>query len=111
MRNGRKEKQSDAPFVAFYDMRAVTSVLPDEMAIVSIAGLQWFILILRLNHHGSHRPSDSPFQTLFQGTETRDYNALFDYVDGRSHVKIEYVFLPFLRRIVWRQAYFYSAEL
>ena len=40
--------QNDAPFVAFYDMRAVTFVLPDEMADVSIAGLQWFILIPRL---------------------------------------------------------------
>ena len=51
--------QNDAPFVAFYDMRAVTFVLPDEMANVSIAGLQWFILINRLNHMGSHRPIDS----------------------------------------------------
>ena len=42
--------QNDAPFVAFYDMHAVTFVLPDEMANVSIAGLQWFILIPRLNH-------------------------------------------------------------
>ena len=39
--------QNDAPCVAFYNMRAVTFVLPDEMAIVSIAGLQWFILIPR----------------------------------------------------------------
>ena len=37
--------QNDAPFVAFYDMRAVTFVLPDTMAGVSIAGLQWFIHI------------------------------------------------------------------
>ena len=37
--------QIDAPFVAFYDMHAVTFVLPDEMADVSIVGLQWFILI------------------------------------------------------------------
>ena len=37
--------QNNAPFVAFYDMPAVTYVLPDEMADVSIAGLQWFILI------------------------------------------------------------------
>ena len=37
--------QNDAPFVAFYDMRAFMCVLPDEMADVSIAGLQWFILI------------------------------------------------------------------
>ena len=46
--------QNDAPFVAFYDMRYVTFGLPDEMA-----GLQWFILIPRLNHTGSHRPIDS----------------------------------------------------
>ena len=38
--------QNDAPFVAFYDMRAVTFVMADEMADVSIGGLQWFILIL-----------------------------------------------------------------
>ena len=44
---------------AFYDMRAVTFVLADEMADVSIAGLQWFILIPRLNHRGSHRSIDS----------------------------------------------------
>ena len=30
--------QNDAPFVAFYNMRAVTFVPPDEMADVSIAG-------------------------------------------------------------------------
>ena len=51
--------QNDAPFVAIYDMRAVTFVLPDEMADVSIAGVQWFILIPRLNHTGSHRSIDS----------------------------------------------------
>ena len=51
--------QNDAPFVAFYDMRAVMFVLPDEMADVSIAGLQWFILIPWLNHSRSHRPIDS----------------------------------------------------
>ena len=51
--------QNDASFVAFYDMCAVTFVLPDEMADVSITGLQWFILIPGLNHKGSHRPSDS----------------------------------------------------
>ena len=50
--------QNNAPFVAFYDMRAVTLVLPDEMANVTIAGLQWFILIPRLNHTGSNRPTD-----------------------------------------------------
>ena len=51
--------QNDAPFVPFYDMRAVTFVLQDEMADLLIAGLQWFILIPRLNHTGSHRPIDS----------------------------------------------------
>ena len=51
--------QNDAPFVAFSDMRAITFVLPDEMANVSIAGLQWFILIPRLHCTGSHRPVDS----------------------------------------------------
>ena len=51
--------QNDAPFVAFHDMRAVTFFLPDEMADVTIAGLQWFILIPRLNHTESHRPIDS----------------------------------------------------
>ena len=45
--------QNDAPFVAFYDMHAVTFVPPEEMADASIAGLQWFILIPRLNHTGS----------------------------------------------------------
>ena len=44
--------QNDAPFVAFYDMRAVMFVLPDEMADVSIAGLQWFILIPPIKPHG-----------------------------------------------------------
>ena len=51
--------KNDAPFVALYDMCAVTFVLPDEMADVSITGLQWFILIPQLNHTGSHRPTDS----------------------------------------------------
>ena len=51
--------QNDAPFIAFYDMRAVMFVLPDEMADVSIVGLQWLILITRLNHTGFHKPVDS----------------------------------------------------
>ena len=55
----KSHTQNDAPFVAFYDMHAVTFALPDEMAYVSIAGLQWFILIPRLNHTGSRRQSDS----------------------------------------------------
>ena len=53
------ETQNDAPFVAFYDMHAVTFVPPDEMADVTIPGLQWSILIPRLNHTGSHRLIDS----------------------------------------------------
>ena len=57
MRNGTK--QNDAHFVTFYDMPAFTFVLPDALADVSIAGLQWFIFILQLNHTGSHRPIDS----------------------------------------------------
>ena len=56
---GWNKTQNYAPFVAFYDMRAVIFVLPDEMADVSIAGLQWFILKPQLNHTGSHRPIDS----------------------------------------------------
>ena len=35
-----KKTKNDAPFVAFYDMRAVTFVLLDEMADVLIVGLQ-----------------------------------------------------------------------
>ena len=54
-----EQTQNDPPFVAIYDMCTVTFVLPDEMANVSIAGLQWFILIPQLNHTGSHRPIDS----------------------------------------------------
>ena len=53
-----KKTQNDAPFVAFYDMRVVTFVLPDKMADVS--GLLWFILISPIKSHGSHRPIDSP---------------------------------------------------
>ena len=51
--------QNDTLFVALYEMRAVTFVLPDEMADDSITGLQLFILIPQLNHTGSHRPIDS----------------------------------------------------
>ena len=43
--------KNDAPFVAFYDMRTVMFVLPDEMADVSIVGLHWFILIPCLTHY------------------------------------------------------------
>ena len=58
---GKNTIQNDGPFVACYNMRAVTFVLADEMADVSIAGLQRFILIRRLNHTGSHRPFQTPF--------------------------------------------------
>ena len=58
MRNGTKHKMM--PLLSpFNDICAVTFVLPDEMADVSIAGLQWFVLTLPLNHTGSHRPIDS----------------------------------------------------
>ena len=40
-------------------MCAVMFVLPDEIADVLIARLQWFILKPRLNHTGSHRQTDS----------------------------------------------------
>ena len=59
MRNGKKHEMMPFFLVAFYNMRAVTFVLPDEIADVSIKRLQWFILIPRLNHTGSHRPVDS----------------------------------------------------
>ena len=59
MINEEWNKTHDAHLVAFYDMHAVMFVLPDEMADVSIAGLQWFILIRQLNHMGSHRLTDS----------------------------------------------------
>ena len=69
------ETQNDAPFVTFYNMRAVTFVLPDKMADVSIAGLQWFILIPQLNHTGSHRPNDSHSKPyLHRGKKYRIWN-------------------------------------
>ena len=54
----KKTTQNDALFVAFYDMHAVTFVLPHGTVDVLITGLQWFILIPRLNHTGSHMPID-----------------------------------------------------
>ena len=57
--SGELKTQNDAPFVAFYNMSAVMFVLQDEMADMSISGPQWLILIPKLNHTGSHRPSDS----------------------------------------------------
>ena len=63
--------QNDAPFVAFYDMRAVMFLPPDEMADVSTAGLQWFILIPRLNHTGSHRLIDSHSKSYLHRIEKK----------------------------------------
>ena len=59
------ETQNDAPFVAFYDMHSVTFTPPDEMADVTIAGLQWFILIPPIKPHGVPQANCFPFQTLF----------------------------------------------
>ena len=71
MRNEQKT-QYDAPFVAFYDMHAVMFVPPDEMADVSIKGLQWFILVPRLNHTGSHRPNESHSITYLHRKKIKD---------------------------------------
>ena len=71
--------QNDAPFVAFYDMRAVMFVLPDEMANVSIVGLQWFILIPRLNHMGSHRLIIPLPYPIYIGKKTKNTNISVDY--------------------------------
>ena len=53
------ETQNDAPFVAFYDMHAVTFVPPDEMADVTIARLQWFILIPPIKPHGVYNGKET----------------------------------------------------
>ena len=53
-----KKHKMIPPFVAFHDMCAVTFVVSDEMADVSIAGLSC-ILITQLNSKDSHRPNDS----------------------------------------------------
>ena len=83
MRNGKK-KQNDAPFVPFYDMHAVTFVLPDEMADMSIAGLQWFILIPQLNHTGSHKPIDSHSKPYLH--REKKNNGGFYSVRGKIHI-------------------------
>ena len=85
-----EKTQNDAPFVAFYDMRAVTFVLQDEMADVSIAGLHWFILIPQLNQTGSYRPVDShckPYlhrekKNIGFGTRTTQPAAILCYEPG-----------------------------
>ena len=65
------ETQNDAPFVAFYDMHAVTFVPPDEMADVTIAGLQWFIRFVVLEmpsnvscQHASGKHTDGSLTLL-----------------------------------------------
>ena len=89
--------QNDAPFVAFYDMCAVTFVLPNEMANVSMAGLQWFILIPRLNHTGSHRPTDSiPY--LHRGKKNIGFgmgNKPFENTEGKGEIACNEQFLFF----------------
>ena len=47
------------PLLSSFTTSAVTFVLPDEMADVSITGLLWFILIPQLNLTGSYRPIHS----------------------------------------------------
>ena len=54
-----KKTHNNAPSVDLHNMRAVTFVLSDEMVDMSITGLQWFIVIPRLNYMGAHRSSDS----------------------------------------------------
>ena len=70
----RNKTQNDGPFVASYNMLAVTFVLPDEMADVSIAGLQWFTSILKpwLNYISSHRPSDFHSKPYLQGEKIQN---------------------------------------
>ena len=56
MRNGKKHKMM--PLLLPFTTCVVTFALLDEMADVSIVGLQWLILIRRLNNKGSKRPRD-----------------------------------------------------
>ena len=65
------ETQNDAPFVAFYDMHAVTFVPPDEMADVTIAGLQWFILIPPTKIKGPLNGCDQ-IKSILEMTKTND---------------------------------------
>ena len=76
MTDGQKKThtQNDASFVASYDMRAVTFVLPDEMADLSIVGLHWFILIPRLNNTWSRRPNDSRSKPYLHREKTKIWN-------------------------------------
>ena len=74
-------------------MRAVTFVLPDEMADVSIAGLQWIIVIPRLNHTRSHRPIEShsiPYlhreKNIGFGIRQTDRNVAPDLYNVHRHI-------------------------
>ena len=74
MRNGTKA-QNDAPFVAFYDMRAITFVMPDEMADVSSRDCSGSFLYPDYTT-GCHRPIDSHSKPVLNneknmGFETR----------------------------------------
>ena len=55
-------KKKNAPFVAFYDMRAVTFVLPDEMVDVSIAG--YLVIFVYLSSLLVAHLSDAPRRRL-----------------------------------------------
>ena len=46
------ETQNDAPFVTFNDMHAVTFILPDEMADVSIGGTAVVYSYTLIKPHG-----------------------------------------------------------
>ena len=82
-----KETQNGASFVTFYDMHAVTFVLPDEMADVSITGLQWFILIPGLNHTGSHMPNAIYIQkNIGFGTRTKQQKVRYSETCVRDHL-------------------------
>ena len=87
------ETQNDAPFVAFYDMHAVTFVPPDEMADVTIAGLQWFILIPPIKPHGLARnvASREPTRYFFNLTywpSLRPQVTKFKYVQDLINTNI-----------------------
>ena len=92
----KKETQNDATFVAFYDMHAVTFVVPDEMVDASIAGLQWCILIARLNHTGSHKPSDSHYKPFLHGKKKI-------YIYG---TRITNLLLRIMRKVVVRLSFY-----
>ena len=56
--------QNDAPFVAFYDMCAVTFVLPDEKGRCVDLGTAIVHSYIPINPHGVSQANWFPFQTL-----------------------------------------------